>query len=219
MRSILALILPLAVLQVALAEETSFKTTFAKEQLGKLPDAMERAQTGDGDASAWKVVADATAPSKAGFVLAQTAAAPKATFNLAVVKKGTFENGTVSVKFKSVGGKIDQGGGVVWRYQDAKNYYVARYNPLEDNLRVYKVVNGVRMQLGTKEGLAFPAGEWHTLSITHDGKKITCAIDGKTHLEAEDDAIARAGRVGLWTKADAQTYFDELDVKTAGEKN
>jgi len=214
MRSLLALVLALAVPALTLAEETSTKTTFAKEQLGKLPDAWDRAQTGEGEASAWKVVADATAPSKAGFALAQTAAAPKATFNLAVVKKGNFENGTVSVKFKSVSGKIDQGGGVVWRYQDAKNYYVARYNPLEDNFRVYKILNGVRMQLGTKEGLVFPAGEWHTLSITHDGKKITCAIDGKVHLEAEDDAIAKAGLVGLWTKADAQTYFDELDVKT-----
>lgn len=213
MRSLLALVLALAVMPPAFAEETSFKTTFAKEQLGKLPDALERAQTGDGEGSVWKVVADATAPSKAGFVLAQTAAAPKATFNLAVVKKGPFENGTVSVRFKSVAGKIDQGGGVVWRYQDAKNYYVARYNPLEDNFRVYKVVNGVRMQLATKEGLVHPAGQWHTLSITHEGKKITCAIDGKVHLEAEDDAIARAGLVGLWTKADAQTYFDELDVK------
>ena len=113
---------------------------------------------------------------------------------------------------QAVKGKADQGGGVVWRYQDADNYYVARMNPLEDNFRVYKVIAGKRIQLETKENLKVPAGEWHTLSIKHVGDKIECSVDGRKYLEATDSAITAAGKVGLWTKADAQTYFDALKM-------
>ena len=70
----------------------------------------------------------------------------------------------VSVAFKAVEGKIDQGGGIVWRYQDANNYYIARYNPLEDNYRLYKVIAGKRTQLATRGRAEVPAGKWHTLS-------------------------------------------------------
>ncbi len=112
--------------------------------------------------------------------------------------------------FKAVRGKIDQGGGLVWRYQDAKNYYVARMNPLESNYRVYKVVDGKRTQLGTKEDVKIPAGEWHVLKIEQTGEQIECWLDGKKYLEVKDDTFTKAGRVGLWTKADAQTRFDDL---------
>ena len=81
-----------------------------------------------------------TAPSKSGYVLAQTSAGPKALFSLCVADDTSFQNVEASVAFKAVQGKEDQGGGIVWRYQDANNYYVARMNPLEDNFRVYKVV-------------------------------------------------------------------------------
>ena len=119
----------------------------------------------------------------------------------------------VTVAFKSVEGEIDQGGGIVWRYQDADNYYIARMNPLEENYRFYKVVDGKRTQLATREGLSVPAGEWHTLEIEHEGNKIECELDGEDILEFEDDTFQEAGRVGLWTKADAQTYFDNFAVE------
>lgn len=185
---------------------------FTKEDVGKLPTGWKAGKTGEGEGSVWKVIEDATAPSKSGVVLAQTAEGPGPLFNLCVVEDSNRLDVEASVAFKAVKGKKDQGGGILWRYQDANNYYVARMNPLEDNYRVYKVVAGKRIQLGTREELKVPAGEWHTLKIKQAGDRIECYLDGKKELEAKDDAIAKAGKVGLWTKADAQTYFDDFKV-------
>jgi hypothetical protein len=184
-----------------------------KDDLGKLPSGWKAAQTGKGEGSVWKVVADDSAPSKRGVVLAQTAESPRGLFNLCVADDGAYKDVEVHVAFKAVHGKIDQGGGIVWRYQDAKNYYVARMNPLESNYRVYKVTAGKRTQLATKEDLKIPAGEWHVLKIKQAGEQIECWLDGKKYLEVKDDTFTKAGKIGLWTKADAQTYFDDLGVR------
>jgi len=194
------------------AEEKAKMIRFSKDDLGKVPAGWKADKTGKGAGSVWQVVADDTAPSKTGHVLAQTAESPGSVFNLCVADKPSVKDVEVIVAFKAVKGKQDQGGGIVWRYQDAKNYYVARMNPLEDNYRVYKVVAGKRIQLETKEDLKVPAGEWHTLKIKMMGDQIECYLDGKKQLEAKDDAFAKAGKVGLWTKADAQTYFDDFQV-------
>jgi hypothetical protein len=196
------------------AQTTNFEPT--QSDVGKLPAGWNVAHTGTGEGSVWKVVADDTAPSKSGYVLAQTAESPSKFFNLCVADKPSVRDIALCVGFKAVKGKEDQGGGLVWRYQDADNYYIARMNPLEDNFRVYKVIAGKRIQLGTKEGLKVPAGEWHTLSIKQVGDKIECSLDGTKYLEAIDTAITAAGKVGLWTKADAQTHFDGLRVTDLG---
>jgi hypothetical protein len=185
---------------------------FTRDDLGKIPAGWTAAKTGKGEGSVWKVVADDTAPSKSGFALAQTAASPRALFNLCVAEENNYKDLEVRVAFKAVRGKIDQGGGLVWRYQDLNNYYVARMNPLEDNYRVYKVVDGKRIQLGTREGLKVPAGEWHVLKVAQTGDHIECFLDGKKELDVKDDTFPKAGWVGLWTKADARTYFDDLKV-------
>jgi hypothetical protein len=187
--------------------------TFAKADLGKLPPEWKAEKTGKGEGSVWKVVADDTAPSKMGFVLAQTAEGPSGLFNLCVTEGTRYTDLEIGVAFKAVKGKLDQGGGVVWRYKDADNYYLCRMNPLEDNFRVYKVVGGKRIQLGTKEGFKVSAGEWHTITVTMKGEQIACSLDGKKYLEAKDDTFREAGKVGLWTKADAQSRFDQLTVK------
>ncbi len=194
------------------AQETH-RIVFSVEDAGKLPSTWERAQTGEGEGSVWKVVADQSTPSGSGAALAQTAVGPNQLYNLATMKGSQFLNGTITVRLKAIGGKLDQGGGIVWRYLDANNYYLARFNPLEDNFRIYHVVNGKRTQLGTEEKLTFPNVQWHTLSITHDGSTITCTLNGKQYLKVEDKTISKPGRVGLWTKADAQTRFDALEVK------
>jgi len=188
------------------------KGLFPKEDLNKVPKGWTAAKTGDGEGSVWKVTADDTAPSKKGFVLAQTAESPKAMFNLCVLDDSSLKDLQVSVAFKAVKGKVDQGGGIVWRYQDASNYYVARYNPLEENFRLYKVVAGARKQLATKDEFPLKGGEWHTLQIAMEGDKIECKIDGKQIFEAKDSEFPKPGKVGLWTKADAQTYFDLFKV-------
>jgi hypothetical protein len=190
---------------------------FTKESLGKVPAGWKAAQTGKGKGSVWKVTADRTAPSGGGYVLAQTASSPRAMFNLCVADAPRVKDVEVKVSFKAVAGKDDQGGGIVWRYQDPRNYYVARMNPLEDNYRVYKVVAGKRIQLETREGLTVPVGEWHTLTIRHVGDSIECYLDGKKQLSAKDGTFKKAGQVGLWTKADARTSFDGLQVTDLGK--
>ena len=186
--------------------------SFEDDDVGKLPRGWTAAKTGDGEGSVWKVTEDKSAPSGAR-VLAQVAKGPSPLFNLCIADGSAIQDFQLSVAFKAVDGKIDQGGGVVWRYLDSSNYYVARFNPLEKNFRLYKVVDGKRMQLATKEGVEGPAGEWHTLAVRMKGDDIACSLNGTRHLEATDATFAKAGKVGLWTKADAQTYFDGLDVK------
>jgi Domain of Unknown Function (DUF1080) len=213
MRYFTVLALTAAVLALDPKEKTYH---FDKADEGKVPANWKAEQTGKGDGSVWKVVPDATAPSKSGFVLAQTAEGPSKLFNLCVLQEGSHADLELSVSFKALKGKEDQGGGLVWRYQDANNYYITRYNPLETNFRVYKVLDGVRMQLGDKPDLKLKAGEWHTIAVSQVGKKIVCKLDGEKHLEVEDDAITKPGKVGLWTKADAQTAFDNLRVVGLG---
>ncbi len=186
---------------------------FAKADVGKTPKGWTVDKTGRGNGSAWKVVADSTAPSGTGYVLAQTAKSPGGVFNLCTIDDSKYRDVEIKVCFKAVHGKVDQGGGIVWRYQDANNYYIARMNPLEDNYRFYKVVNGRRTQLASKEHILVPAGQWHTLKIECAGNKIECELDGKKLLEKEDDTFKKAGKVGLWTKADARSYFDNFKVE------
>jgi hypothetical protein len=182
---------------------------FEGTKAGAVPKGWTVAKTGPGAGSAWKVIEDQTAP-KGPKVLAQTAESEKAVFNLCVLADAKFKDVELTVAFKAVAGATDQGGGVVWRYKDANNYYVARFNPLEDNYRVYKVADGKRVQLGSAEKLVAGAGKWHTLRVTMTGDTITCALNGKTHLEVKDATFAGAGAVGLWTKADARTSFDDF---------
>jgi 3-keto-disaccharide hydrolase len=196
---------------VAAGDDKAVQVTFGKADAGRLPAGWAAAQTGKGK-SAWKVVADDTAPGKTGFALAQTTADKDALFNLCVAGEPTLKDVEVSVAFKAVKGERDQGGGVVWRLQDANNYYVARVNPLEDNFRVYKVVGGRRAREFQSAEVKIPAGEWHTLKVTMAGDRIECFLDGKKYLEAKDDTFTKAGKVGLWSKADAQTHFDQFTV-------
>ncbi|MDQ3667835.1 MAG: DUF1080 domain-containing protein, partial [Acidobacteriota bacterium] len=157
----------------------------------------------------WKIVADGSGPSK-GNVLAQLANNERPVFNITLASGTGYTNLDISVKLKSIAGKIDQGGGVVWRARDAKNYYIARYNPLEDNYRVYKVQDSRRVQLGTSD--IKRSEEWHTLRVTMIGDRIECYHDGKKYLDVNDSTFTEPGKIGLWTKADAQTHFDDLTV-------
>jgi hypothetical protein len=141
-------------------------------------------------------------------VLAQSAINADSVFNLILQTEVLFADVDLSVRVKGVKGVVDQGGGVVWRAKNAKTYYVSRYNPLEDTFRVYKVVDGKRFQLNS---IKTPGDtEWHTIRVVMKGGKITCTLDGKYPIEAEDSSIRGYGRVGIWSKSDAQSYFDDL---------
>ena len=128
-----------------------------------------------------------------------------------MIEDTDYSNLELGVKFKAVSGREDQGGGPVWRYQDPDNYYIARANPLENNFRVYKVVNGRRKQLDSVKIKVTP-GEWHTIRIINKGDRIQCYYDAKLFLEVSDNTFKK-GKIGLWTKADAITYFDNLEVE------
>ena len=167
---------------------------------------------GKGKLANWQVVKDATAPSQPNaFALIKTENR-RSTFNLALAKGTSYTNVDISVRVKAISGKEDQGGGLLWRARDANNYYIARWNPLEDNFRVYFVKNGRRKQLGSANVEA-PSDQWHTIQIVMVERKIEAYFNGGKLIIVEDDIFAEAGMVGLWTKADAATYFDDLSVK------
>jgi len=180
-------------------------------KIGELPKGWKAAKTHEGPGSVWKVLEDSTAPG--GKALAQTSGeGPKALFNLCIAEETKFADVDVSVSLKANAGKIDRGGGPIWRCRDADNYYVARWNPLEDNFRVYKVEKGKRTQLGTAE-VKMPGDKWHVVRAVQKGGGIQCYLDGKLYLDVKDDTFPNAGKIGLWTKADAQTSFAELTAK------
>jgi hypothetical protein len=157
------------------------------------------------EAGTWEVAKDG-----ANHVLFQKAKNEDATFNVALAQGTNGKDVDLSVRLKAVAGELDRGGGLVWRAKDKNNYYICRYNPLEDNYRLYKVENGKRTQFATAK---VPGDhEWHTVRATMTGPTITCYLDGKKLLEAQDATFPDAGMVGLWSKADAQTYFDDLTV-------
>lgn len=192
-------------------KQRAFK--FGKADLGRVPAGWKAEQTGKGEGSVWKVVADDTAPSKSGYALAQTGKGPGGVFNICVAEDTKPKDVELSVSFKAVAGESDQGGGFVWRYKDNNNYYICRMNPLEDNYRVYKVLASKRTELGRKEGLKVKRGEWHRLKVEVKGTKMEGYLDGEKMWEITDDTYKDAGKVGLWSKADAQTYFDEFKVE------
>jgi hypothetical protein len=155
----------------------------------------------------WSVV-----PSDNGKALAQSAKNANPVFNITLVGDTNARDVDLSVRMKAVAGETDQGGGLVWRAKDAKNYYLTRYNPLEDNYRLYKVVEGKRTLILNAD---FTHSDgWHTLRVTMNGDQITCYYDGKKYLEAKDTTFPEAGKIGLWSKADAQSQFDDLTLVT-----
>ena len=186
---------------------------FEKMKLGQAPEGFEEAQTGPGARGEWFVREDASAP-KGRKVLVQLSTDPTSgRFPLCIFQDLSAKDVQVSVAFKPVAGKVDQAAGIVVRYKDANNYYVARANGLEDNVRLYKVEGGNRKQFAGVEKVAAPAtGSWHSLSLKVVGNKFEVAMDGKKLFEATDDTFKDAGRVGLWTKADSVTEFDDLRV-------
>ena len=190
---------------VETASVTTF--TFDTDEVGKMPMHWSNHFTGKGKLGNWEIRQD-----DGQQVLAQVSQENFGYhFDVIVWDESDYQNLEMTVRFKGVKGKEDQGGGPVWRYHDADNYYIARANPLENNFRVYKVVAGNRKQLASVD-LDIPTGEWHTIKISMMGNHILCFYDGKKYHDVTDDTFTGSGKVGLWTKADAFTYFDNLEI-------
>lgn len=184
---------------------------FDKGPIGKTPEEWSILQNNPTKALArWTVEADPAAPSKPNVLSIRTDN-DNATFNLAIFEKASAKDLDLSVKIKAHTGKHDQGGGLMWRVKDENNYYVCRINPLEDNFRVYKVVDGKRTQIQSAK--ATPGAEkWHTVRAVMVGDHIECYLNGEKLLDAKDDTFKDAGKIGLWTKADASSSFDDVDL-------
>ena len=182
------------------AETFSFDTDTA----GSLPMGWEQGVTGRG-AARWAVQQDESAPSKPN-VLRQSGVG---SFPWVVRQGSSIEDGWVEVKFKALAGEEDQAGGVVWRWKSGGNYYVARANALENNVSLYYTKDAARITLKYVDA-PVPRKVWHTLRVEFSGRKIRVALNGKTYIEIEDAHVAGPGAVGMWTKADSVTAFDDF---------
>ncbi len=189
----------------------SFAYNFDSDAVSTLPARFHSARTGKGAESKWVVMADPTAPSKPNVVAQTSTDTTDYRFPLLIADEGSFKDLELSVRFKAVSGEVDRAGGLVFRLKDANNYYTVRANALEDNYRLYHVVAGDRRQFAGAN-FKVTVGEWHELRVDAVGNKIVCYYDGAKKIEATDDIFKDAGKVGLWTKADSVTYFDDLRV-------
>jgi hypothetical protein len=184
----------------AVAETINFDDAKA----GASPSGWKSAVTGSGSAK-WSVEQDGSAPSKPN-VLKQSGVG---TFPICIYESAKLKDGFVEVKFKPIEGREDQAGGVIWRVQDSSNYYIARANALEDNVTIYHTIGGKRVafkSINTK----VKSGVWHTLRVDFEGNKFAVTFDGNKVIEATDQSFANSGKVGLWTKADSVTLFDDF---------
>jgi hypothetical protein len=207
-RIALAIAAVLAMGAAAMAETAKFDA----DATGKAPAGWTQAKTGKGDPK-WTVEEDPTAPSRSK-VLKQSG---RATYPLLLKNATSLKDGFIEAQFKALSGSEDRAAGLVWRAKDADNYYVVRANALEDNVVLYKTVKGVRSPLdivGRKGGygikIPVPAQQWHRLRVEFTGSRFKVLYDGKQVFEVEDATFRDAGMVGLWTKADSVTLFDEI---------
>jgi len=184
----------------AMAETINFDA----DTVGALPNGWVAGVTGRGS-SHWIVETDQSAPSKPN-ILKQSG---RGEFPWCVLHGASLANGFVQVKFKPLSGNEDQAGGVVWRWKDGDNYYVARANALENNVSLYYTRNGRRNTIKYVDA-PVARDRWHVLRVEFTGTRIAVALDGKRYIEQDETHIGGAGAVGVWTKADSVTVFDDF---------
>jgi len=213
--------LGLLLLSAALAAQTSTRRLidFESDKVGQAPAMFSFALTGSGRPGVWVVRKDDVAADR-GNVLAQTDADRTSyRFPVAVFNDVTTKDADISVRFRPVSGGGDQAAGLVWRYQDANNYYIVRANALEGNVVLYKVENGKRTDLPVKgSGRTYgkkadvPKNQWSQMGVTVRGPLFTVSLNGQGLYEVEDTTFAAPGKIGVWTKADSVTHFDDLTI-------
>jgi hypothetical protein len=211
------LLIALSLAPVLVVAET---IDFEAMDAGAPPRGWQVAKTNGGDPPRWEVVSDASSPAQAKVLAQLSEDRTSGRFPLAIHPNAELTNGTISVRFKPISGRVDQAAGLVWRYRDENNYYIVRANALEDNVVLYKVENGKRTSLGTlgrsdDYGVkhTVPSEQWSTLAVAFNGSRFAVSFDGTKLFEVEDTTFTGAGRVGLWTKADSVTYFDGFQVE------
>jgi hypothetical protein len=192
---------------------------FESDAPGKPPAGFSSGLTGQGRPGAWQVQTASDAAEGRQVVVQTDADSTNYRFPVLVYDGAVAVNVDLSVRFEPVSGRVDQAAGLVWRYLDADNYYVVRANALEDNVVLYKVEEGQRRDLavrgmGRSYGVKAPVPDdgWSTLRVTATGPLFEVYLNGAKLFEVEDPTLTRPGKVGLWTKADSVTRFDDLRV-------
>jgi len=199
----------IGIVGTALAQVPPSTWNFQGDKVDGPPAGFTFGRTGSGRPGKWVVLVDATAPA-GDHVLAQVDTDDTDNrFPVAVANAPVLKDLRLEVRCKAVSGKTDEACGLVFRFQDDNNYYVVRANALEDNVRLYQVVKGQRRQIAGWNGKV-AAGVWHALAIEARGDKLKVHWDGRAIIEATDGTFPQAGKVGVWTKADSVTYFDDL---------
>ena len=192
--------------------------TFDKAKTGALPPGWISAMTHSGGEPRWEIIKDDGGTGKAQVLAQLSKDKTSGRFPLAVYEKARLRNGEVSVRCKSISGEVDQACGIVWRYRDANNYYITRANALENNVVLYKVQDGERRSLSPKgqPSRAYgvkhpvPSRQWNELRVKFRANLMTVFFNGQQLFDVEDDSLSESGKVGVWTKADSVTYFDDF---------
>ncbi len=197
-------LLPFLIFTAFAASAQAAMDNFDEGKIGVPPTGWTATQTGGGSAK-WSIEKDEIAPSKPN-VLKQSGTA---TFPVCIKEDTMLKDGFVAVKFKPVAGKEDQAGGVIWRCRDKDNYYIARANALEDNVTIYHTIGGRRVAFKSVNTKVAP-GIWHTLRVDFSGNQFAVIFDGQKVIEASDNSFTDADKVGVWTKADSVTLFDDF---------
>ncbi len=193
------------------AASPGLRLTFEESAPGALPAGWLPAETrGAGTPGRWSV-ATGSDTERGRILRLADVQNHGSTFNLLLSERSFAANVELSVLLRADAGTEDQGGGLLWRAAGPDDYYVTRWNPLEGNLRLYKVVGGERTQLGSAD-VAAEAAAWHALGVQAEGARLRVSFDGRVLLDCADGTLTGPGRVGLWTKADAATSFDDLRI-------
>ena len=206
------------------AAATSMAITFDDATPGSIPRDFMAALTGGGGPVSWLVRADATAPSGKNVLVQTSTDSTGSRFPLCVYEPVVTADVRLGTKFKALSGTVDQAAGLVWRYRDPSNYYLVRANALEGNVVLYKVENGKRSDLKPVGAGLFiygkkatvQQGRWQTLEVDARGTRFSVFLDGEELFEVEDATFREPGKVGLWTKADSVTAFDDLTIDRDG---
>jgi hypothetical protein len=200
MRTLLMTTATVIMATVALAATDNFDQAIP----GSIPPDWTCGVTGRGS-PLWRIESDSSAPSQPN-VLKQSGSG---TFPWCVKKAVSIADGYVEVKFKPLGGREDQAGGLVWRWKDGDNYYIARANALENNVSLYHAQKGRRITIKYVDA-PVARNQWHNLRVECAGEAIKVFLDGKQFIALNDNHISGAGAVGVWTKADSVTEFDDF---------
>jgi hypothetical protein len=194
------------------AEDLSYTWNFDGEAPGSLPKDFVVGTLFDGrPAGDWKVLQSDRAKSPPHVIGQIQGKGAEHAYKVVLVNGVGASGIDLQVSFLPVDGKADMGGGLIWRAADDRNYYLTRANPLEQNIRIYRVVKGVRHLLQNFDQ-TINVKQWHTLRVINRGCQVQVFYDEKPVLDLCDQTFQK-GRIGLWTKSDAVTYFDNLTLK------